>query len=192
MRTTWTADPVTFQGRYYSVRDVHALPKPAQAGGIPIWIGGHTDAAVRRAGELGDAWHPIGLRPPALLFPEEYAAKVKTLQAAARAAGRDPDSITLTLRVPMEVRSKRAKAPAGDRPRFQGTADEVLADIRAYAELGVSHFVFDPTVQEIDAVLANLERFAHDVRPRLDVRRRPARRVRPPAHASRPARKRRR
>src|SRR5262249_10372026 len=82
-------------------------------------------------------------------------------------AGRDPKSVTLTIRVPMEVRSKNAKAGAGDRPPFQGTADEIAADIRRYQALGVSHFVFDHTVQELRAVLANMERFASDVRPKL-------------------------
>jgi len=67
----------------------------------------------------------------------------------------------------MEVRGRNAKAAAGDRPPFQGTADEIVADIRRYQELGVSHFVFDHTVQELRAVLANIERFAHDVRPKL-------------------------
>ena len=166
MRATWTTDPVTFEGRYYTVRDVHALSKPAQRS-IPIWIGGHTDAAVRRAGALGDGWHPLGQRPPAMVLPAEYAAKVKLIHAAAQRAGRDPKSITLTLRTPMEVRSKTAKPPAGDRPLFQGSAAEVIADVRAYQALGVTHFVFDPTVQDLKAVLANMERFAHDVRPRV-------------------------
>jgi probable F420-dependent oxidoreductase len=168
MRAAWSTDPVSFEGRYYTVRDVHALPKPVQRGGmIPIWIGGHTDAAVRRAGALGDAWHPIGLRPPAMLLPDEYAAKVKRLHAAAHDAGRDPRSIALTLRAPMEIRPSRGKPPAGDRPLFQGTADDVIADVRAYQALGVTHFVFDPTVQDLKAVLANMERFAHDVRPKI-------------------------
>ncbi len=167
MRATWTTDPVTFEGRHYTVRDVHALPKPVQRGGIPIWIGGHTDAAVRRAGTLGDAWHPIGMRPPAMLLPDEYAAKVKRLHAAAQAVGRDPKSIVLSLRAPMEIRPKTAKAPAGDRPLFQGSAAEVIGDVRAYQALGVTHFVFDPTVQDLKAVLANMERFAHDVRPKV-------------------------
>jgi probable F420-dependent oxidoreductase len=167
MRAAWTTDPVTFDGKYYPVRDVHVLPKPVQRPAIPVWIGGHTDAAVRRAGTLGDGWHPIGMRPPALLTPDEYAAKVKQLHDAARRAGRDPKAITLTIRVPMEVRAKSAKAAAGDRPLFQGTADEVIADIRRYQALGVSHFVFDHTVQEVRAVLSNMERFANDVRPKL-------------------------
>jgi len=172
MRRAWTTDPVTYAGRYYSLRDVHVLPKPAQRDGIPVWIGGHTDVALRRAGTLGDAWHPIGLRPPALLFPDEYAAKANQVRAWAQRAGRDPASIALTLRCPMEVRSKRAKAAAGDRPLLQGTAAEVAADIRAYQAAGVSHFVFDPVAPELPRVLANMDRFADEVRASVKRRRR--------------------
>src|SRR5262245_18238161 len=167
MRTAWTTDPVSFEGKHYSVRDVHVLPKPVQRGGIPVWIGGHTGAAVRRAGTVGDGWHPIGMRPPAMLGPEEYARKVEELHSWARKAGRDPKLIMVTIRFAMEVRSKHAKAGAGDRPPFQGTADEIADDIRRYQALGVSHFVFDHTVQELRAVLANMERFASDVRAKL-------------------------
>jgi alkanesulfonate monooxygenase SsuD/methylene tetrahydromethanopterin reductase-like flavin-dependent oxidoreductase (luciferase family) len=143
------------------------LPKPVQRGGIPVWIGGHTAAALRRAGTIGDGWHPIAMRPPAMLGPDEYGAKVKEIHDWARRAGRDPKSITLTIRVPMEVRARNAKPATGDRPPFQGTADEIAADIRRYQALGVSHFVFDHTVQELRAVLSNMERFASEVRPKL-------------------------
>jgi probable F420-dependent oxidoreductase len=173
MRAAWTTDPVSYRGRYCRIDPVHALPQPARPGGIPIWIGGHTAAALRRAARLGDGWHPIGLRPPAMLMPEEYAASVKQLRAWAAEAGRDPASITLTFRAPMEVRSSRAKAPAGDRPPFQGTAAEVLADLRRYEVLGVSHVVFDPVRPELRALLDNMARFADEVRPRFS--RRPAR-----------------
>ena len=166
MRTTWTSDPVSFDGKYYRVKDVHALPKPAQRGGIPIWIGGHTDAAVKRAATVGDGWHPLALRPPGLLLPDEFAAKVALFRKAAQGAGRKPESLTISLRVGMEVRSARQKAPAGDRSLFQGTAAEVLGDIRRYAALGVTHFVFDPVVPDLKAVLANMERFANEVRPK--------------------------
>lgn len=179
MRAMWTQDPVSFSGRHYTLPAVHALPKPARPGGIPVWIGGHSDAAVRRAGRLGDGWHPIGLRPPALLLPDEYAAKVKTLRAAARDAGRDPGDIVLSFRVPMEVRSPRTKAPAGDRPFFQGTAAEVAADIERYAALGVQHFVFDAVSQELSGVVANLRRFAEEVRPRVRRASAPRRRSEP-------------
>ncbi len=171
MRAVWTTDPVTFEGRHYSVRDVHALPKPAQKGGIPIWIGGHTAAAVRRAGALADGWHPIALRPPGLLFPDEYAKKADLVRAAAREAGRAPDSVTLTVRVPMEVRPRSRPTPGGERPFFQGTADEVAGDIERYAGAGATHFVFDAVSPDIAGVIANLKRFAADVRPRVDNKR---------------------
>ena len=167
MRATWTTDPVSFTGRYVSVSHVHALPKPVQPGGIPVWIGGHTDAAVRRAATLGDGWHPIALRPPGLLFPDAYARRVQQLHGWAREAGRDPGAITLSVRVPMEVRPQRLKSPAGERPLFQGTAGELIADIRAYVTAGVTHFVWDFTQQDLRLVLENLERFAHEVRPKL-------------------------
>jgi len=167
MRLAWTTDPVTFQGRYCRIEGVHALPKPLQRGGIPLWIGGHTRAAVHRAATLGDGWHPIGARPPATLAPDEYAASVKQLHADATAAGRDPASITLSFRAPMQVRSPRVKAPAGDRPLFQGTAAEVLGDLRTYQALGVSHFVFDHVGPDLRAVLDNIARFADEVRPRV-------------------------
>src|SRR6185436_1101648 len=122
MRTTWTTDPVSFEGRYYRVKEVHALPKPAQRGGIPIWIGGHTDAAVKRAATVGDGWHPLALRPPGTLLPDEFARKVALFRSAAKGAGRKPESLTISLRVGMEVRSARQKAPAGERSLFQGTA----------------------------------------------------------------------
>lgn len=163
MRVAWTKDPVSFEGRHYRVKDIHMLPKPVQREGIPLWIGGHTDAALRRVARLGDAWHPIGNRPPAMLLPEEYGAKVAELHRYARDAGRDPASITLTLRVPMQIRSPRAKALAGDRPPFQGTAAEVRGDVEQYAALGVKHIVFDSAVPEPRAAVENLERFAHEV-----------------------------
>jgi probable F420-dependent oxidoreductase len=167
MRRMWTTDPVTFEGRYYTVREVHALPKPVQPGGIPIWIGGHTDAALRRVARLGDGWHPIGLRPPALLYPDDFAARVRQLHVYARQAGRNPKSITLSFRAPMEVRGPRDRTPGGERPLFQGTAAEVAADIRRYQALGVTHFIFDPVRPDLGKVLASMERFAHDVRPKV-------------------------
>jgi alkanesulfonate monooxygenase SsuD/methylene tetrahydromethanopterin reductase-like flavin-dependent oxidoreductase (luciferase family) len=81
--------------------------------------------------------------------------------------GREPKSITLTLRAPMEVRPKGTKAGGGPRPLLQGTAAEVAADLQQYIALGVTHFVFDPTVPDVKAVLVNMERFADEVRPKL-------------------------
>ncbi|MBI4240867.1 MAG: LLM class flavin-dependent oxidoreductase, partial [Candidatus Rokubacteria bacterium] len=167
MRRCWTEDEVRFEGTYYRVSDVVFRPKPIQKGGIPVWIGGHTEAAVRRAAELGDGWHPIGFRPPALLHPPEYEAKAKQLHVWAQRAGRDPGAITLTFRAPMEVWSRRGKTPAGERQLLRGTAEQVIADVRQYQALGVTHFVFDFPVPDVKQMLANMERFAEEVLPKV-------------------------
>jgi probable F420-dependent oxidoreductase len=167
MRECWTKESIRFEGKHYRVGDIVCRPKPVQKGGIPIWIGGHTDGALRRAGELGDAWHPIALRPPGLLHPAEYAEKVKQIRAWAERAGRNPKAVTLTVRVQMEVQPKRSTPPAGERQLFRGTADQVIADIRQYQALGVTHFVFDFTVPDPKHALTTMRRFAEDVRPKV-------------------------
>jgi probable F420-dependent oxidoreductase len=109
MRACWTREPVDWPGPIYRMGSVSAMPKPKQKGGIPVWTGGHTDAALRRAGEQSDGWHPIGLRPPAMLLPEEFRDKVAIVHDWAKKAGRDPKAITLSFRCPLELLPKRAK-----------------------------------------------------------------------------------
>jgi probable F420-dependent oxidoreductase len=167
MREMWTKEPAQFAGTYYRLPSVSALPKPRQKGGIPIWIGGHTDAALRRTGELADAWHPIGMRPPAMLLPPEYAEKVKAIHGWARKAGRDPNGIALSLRVPLELAPKRGKGAVSDQPGFRGTAADVVAHIRRYQAVGVSHFVFDLAPTDLRGQLTLMERFAEEVRPKV-------------------------
>jgi probable F420-dependent oxidoreductase len=167
MRECWTREPVEWKGRYYALGEVSVLPKPLQAGGIPVWTGGHTDAALRRTGELADGWHPIGHRPPAVLDAPEYADKVAIIHGWAQKAGRSPKDITLSFRTPLEVLPARAKRAAGDRVPFRGTAADVIADIRGYQAVGVTHFVFDPVAPDLRSELAILERFADEVRPKV-------------------------
>ncbi len=166
MRTMWTTEPAEFSGTYYRLPPVSALPKPRQAGGIPIWIGGHTDAALRRTGELADAWHPIGMRPPAVLHPAEYAEKVKRIHESAREAGRDPKDIALTLRAPLELAPKRG-AWSTDQPGFRGTPADVIAHIKAYQAIGVTHFVFDLAPTDLRGQLTLMERFVEEIRPKV-------------------------
>jgi len=65
MREIWTQPRVTFEGRFWQVREAGGVrPHPVQRPHIPIWIGGHSDAALRRVVEVADGWHPLGLRPP--------------------------------------------------------------------------------------------------------------------------------
>ncbi|MBI2467514.1 MAG: TIGR03619 family F420-dependent LLM class oxidoreductase [Candidatus Rokubacteria bacterium] len=171
MKELWTRDEPRFAGKYYHVSDVTMFPKPAQKPHPPIWIGGHTDRALRRVGELADAWHPIGLRAPARLTPDEYAEKAQQVRAHAARAGRRSDAILLTLRAPLEIWPRqRTRAPAGVQVQgspLRGPAEKVIRDIRAYTRAGVRFFVFDFTEQDPKAMVETMERFAEEVRPKV-------------------------
>jgi hypothetical protein len=107
------------------------------------------------------------MRPPAMLLPEEYAEKVTVIRGWARKAGRDPESIGLSLRVPLELAPRRGKTPVSDLPGFRGSAEDVIRHIRSYQTLGVSHFVFDLAPPDLKGQLAMMERFAEEVRPKV-------------------------
>jgi alkanesulfonate monooxygenase SsuD/methylene tetrahydromethanopterin reductase-like flavin-dependent oxidoreductase (luciferase family) len=149
------------------VADVTLFPKPAHKPHPPLWVGGHTDRAIRRTAELGDAWHPIGLRDTVGLLPDELAARVEQLRAATTRAGRDPRSVRVAFRAPLDLWGPRERRPApADRP-LAGPPAKVIDDIRAYQRAGVGTFVFDFARQEPRAMLATMTRFARDVRPRV-------------------------
>ncbi|HUK59948.1 MAG TPA: LLM class F420-dependent oxidoreductase [Stellaceae bacterium] len=82
LRRLWTEKLVTFRGRFHDLRDVSIVPQPIQRP-IPIWFGGSSDAAVKRAARLGDGWMPI-------LAPDVAAPKLEALREHLRAFGRDP------------------------------------------------------------------------------------------------------
>lgn len=88
LRTLWSETEAEFHGEFVDFEPVYSQPKPAQAP-LPIIVGGHSDRAARRAGELGDVLFPAE-RPPEVLAELFAAAK-----RYAEAAGRDPDALAL-------------------------------------------------------------------------------------------------
>lgn len=86
MRALWSGEGVDFDGEFSTLRAANSFPHPAQ-GSVPIVVGGHTKAAARRAGRLGD-----GFFPGKGSWTEQAAA----MRAAAEEAGRDPDAIEIT------------------------------------------------------------------------------------------------
>ena len=74
----WTSDNPTFDGRYCRFSDLTFLPKPVQKPHPPIWVGGQSRRAIRRAAELGYAWHPVGAIPAAPMEPEELSSITTT------------------------------------------------------------------------------------------------------------------
>jgi len=160
-RELWTSDHPSFSGKYCSFSNIVFLPKPIQKPAIPIWIGGHSKQAIRRAARLGDGWHPIGGVPTIPLEPEDVAADRALLREQAERAGRDPEKIRVALKGSLFDREKQI-AP-GKRRRFIGTAEEVASDIRAYGAVGVDTMIFDVRRPAISETLERMEWMAQEV-----------------------------
>ena len=167
MKALWTEDEPRFAGKYYRIGDITMFPKPVQKPHPPIWVGGHTEAALRRTAALGDAWHPIGLRGPAGLAPDELAEKMGRIRTLARQNGRDPSSIGVAFRGPLDLWPTRSK-PGADAPRpLSGPPDKVVADLRAYQSAGVDTVIFDFPKPDPGAMVTLMRRVAREVGPRL-------------------------
>lgn len=91
MRVAWRDDEPSFDGEFFRFERAVCRPRPAQEGGVPIHVGGHSPAAARRAGARGDGFQPLGLDD------ELLGVRLAELRRAADAAGRDPDGVELTL-----------------------------------------------------------------------------------------------
>jgi probable F420-dependent oxidoreductase len=94
LRLYWREPSVTYHGRYYQARAIAMEPKPVQPGGPPIWLGGGSDAALRRIGRVGDGWLAGGGERP-----DAVGDKLAVIRQAAEAAGRDPAAIGLQVQL---------------------------------------------------------------------------------------------
>lgn len=136
LRVLWRQDEPTFDGRFVSFERAKSYPKPVQ-GTIPVIVGGHTDAAARRAGRIGDGFFPWGLGA------EHLARLVEVMRQAAEDAGRDPDAIEVTA----------------------GAMD--AETIRAYADVGVSRIVTPAFARDAAELERWFEDFAENVIAKL-------------------------
>jgi probable F420-dependent oxidoreductase len=123
MRAVWTQDPVTFEAKYIpaKITDMTMLPQPISR--IPLWIGGSSDAALKRTARIADGWH--GSRET----PEEAAPIVKRLRAE-----RPDGGFTVSMRI-----------------QWNGKDQGELRDrMAAYAAVGVQHVLVAPVNREVD------------------------------------------
>jgi probable F420-dependent oxidoreductase len=166
IRVLWTSSgPASFQGPTVRFENALCEPKPVQRPHPPLWIGGGSEAALRRAAKLGSAWHPSSR------YSETMAEKIAILRRLAAAEEREPPSI--------QMRAALHLLPEGDtttaRGPLIGTLEEVRSAIRAYAAIGVDGFVLDtfygsPLVEHKDPgeVVITLQYFADALMPEFE------------------------
>ena len=144
------AEP-SYQGDFYLFSSVKFSPKPSQRPHPPIWIGGGSKAALRRAARLGDGWHPTDLSP------EQMAGGVDYLKAQLDLNGRSLSEMALSIRLELEVTGP--DDTAGQGPMI-GTPERLLESVEAYRRVGVEEIVLSVSTADVDRIRRVVEAFA--------------------------------
>jgi probable F420-dependent oxidoreductase len=152
----------SFAGRFFSFEGLRIEPRPAQPGGPPLWVGGRSPAAIRRAGLLGDGWMPIWISA------DRFASGL----AESRAFGREvAGAVVLPALVDDDGERARERLAAHLARRYRldvephvvsryccaGTPDECAARVREYADAGAEHVILNLGCGP-DEFLAQVER----------------------------------
>jgi probable F420-dependent oxidoreductase len=163
----WTSDNPTFNGTYCSFANVAFAPKPVQKPHPPIWIGGESPVALRRAGRLADAWYPIGSNPRYPVgTPAQFADYAATVKQHAKEAGRDPSSLDFAYSTNWFNDQQAMTLPDGQRRPLTGRPQQIADDIKRYADLGVRHMMVNLQGDTLAQSLKRMQRFADRIMPR--------------------------
>ena len=158
-RELWTKEEPRFEGEFVRFGNIGFAPKPVQ-NPLPVWVGGESGPALRRAARLGDGWYPIGTNPSHPLDSlARYHAAVEKLHGLTRAAGRDPAGMALAYRVQKFGPDVPAQAGDGERRLFSGQPGEIAADLRALKSLGVAAVDLTFPGETADAALDAMRAF---------------------------------
>ena len=160
----WTEARPAMHGQHVRFDNVMFEPKPVAKPHPPIWVGGESAPALRRAARFGDAWYPVSNNANILLdTPEKLRGGIDRLRRAAEKAGRDPGSIDIAY-IWFKPPSWDAIATAdGARQMFTGGRDAMLEDAAAFEKIGVKHMIVYQQQPTIEHTLDVQQRFAEDV-----------------------------
>ena len=157
-KALWTQDPAAYHGEFYRFDSVRCLPHPVQKPHPPIWVGGHSKAALRRVARLGDGWHPVGANPAVPLRPPELRASLDDLRRLTEAERRDFSALTISYKAPIYDPGQGVDGGAERRP-FSGSPQAIADDIGTFAALGVSELIFDFRSESLAESLDRMARF---------------------------------
>lgn len=144
LRACWAAAPASFEGPTVRFTDLKVKPLPTRP--VPIWVGGTSRRALRRAVEKGDGWQGVGVPLSQLANPDrrryiavdDMAATVKRLREE-----RPEPGFAISMRLDVDGLS--------------GDLDELRRHLDAYQEAGVDHVLSSPIQRTLDGWLASVE-----------------------------------
>jgi probable F420-dependent oxidoreductase len=177
IRTLWTRSPATYTGQFVRFEDVVMEPRPAQAPHPPIWVGGRSEAALRRAGRLGDGWFAYFVTPP------QFREGLEKIGRDLDARERPPSSFEAGVVIYIHVAPSREEAErhtarylsAEYRQSFArlverycavGPVDDCAETIARFLEAGARHVTLIPACPP-EMVMEQFGRITTEVMPQF-------------------------
>ncbi|MEE8362988.1 MAG: TIGR03619 family F420-dependent LLM class oxidoreductase [Dehalococcoidia bacterium] len=152
-----------YTGEHVRLRGMTFFPAAKQQPRPPIWIGGNSRRAMRRAVEYGDNWHCIRLTP------DEVAAGRATLTQLCESAGRDPAEVEVSVRTSLTLTGAGAgHQHVEQRGLMTGEPAEIIEDIQEYADAGTDYMVLSVAGASLEETVQNLNRFNEEIRPHTE------------------------
>jgi probable F420-dependent oxidoreductase len=165
-KALWTQEAPAFRGAHVSFDNLMFAPKPVRKPHPPIWIGGESSVAIKRAVRAGQGWYPASNNPQHRLdTPERVRAGIAELARTAEAAGRDPKSIDIGYLVLWPVDWSAQRTAEGGRRLFTGSSADMAADAAALGQAGVRHVCLTFQTASLSETLERMQRFAQEVMP---------------------------
>jgi probable F420-dependent oxidoreductase len=150
-RHLWSGSTAPFIGRFHTLTDYAFSPLPVQGARLPVWLGGWSEAAIRRAGRIGDGYHATKASPRAM------TAAIEILKNECAAARRPLPAVSVRLRV-------RFGAAPSDAPYvLAASAREMVSELEKFAAIGVAHIALVFEDQNIRSFSASARRFDREV-----------------------------
>ena len=173
LRQLLRGEPVTHTGQFYDLEEAIVRPSAVRPEGIPIYMGGQAESALRRAGELTQGW----IQSP-FATPDDFRKSWAVVRQGAEIAGKDPSQLQSGKLIytavdddpnsAYDAMNEFLRSYYGDRIDVRamsalGTPDDVAGCLRTFADAGVETFMLG--VPSLD--IAHLERIAAEVVPKL-------------------------
>jgi probable F420-dependent oxidoreductase len=151
----WTGGPAAYEGEHYRFSGVSMGPRPVQQPHPPIYIGGHSPAAILRAARFADVWHPFRVTP------EQIAELVPKIDMALNDAGRESGSLPIAPKVPLVISNEAGTLPT------QGRLPAVIDALRRYQDAGATEFCFDILPEDADNACNMIDLIIDEIAPAL-------------------------
>ena len=165
----WTSENPSFSGKYSDFNGITFLPKPLQNPHPPIWIGGESAPALRRAASIGDCWYPIGSNPRFPLHsPDLLKKRLERLHGISEEIGRNPSDIQLAFSANWMNTDGEIQDKDGTRKSFTGNNEQIAGDIISLRNLGIHYISLNFPGETANQIIENMDDFMSNIASLVD------------------------